>query len=113
MMPMYAFTSRAGETIRELFSIGKVPRLIVRGGIEYKRDFSVVSSRRGGAPIKHFEPYRDGAVGVSPSQAAEAEAQSIRDGCPTKFCRETGDALIESSTQEKKLYKSLGATKGK
>jgi len=97
-MPQYCYMSQEGEQFEIGLPIGKAPHCavllvdderLVYAYRDFRAEIGVVG------PLAKW-PFHSTAMGVHPSQAAEAERKSVELGCPTHYDRETGDPEMRS-----------------
>jgi len=107
-MPFYCFTNDAGtKTVLERFPASKRPKTIRRNGETLHFDFAQTARRSGNC----FAPWRSGcrlwAIGVHPSQVAEARDHARRHGVDATYDSD-GVPTVKSRSDYYKLLKSRG-----
>jgi len=88
------------NVVEEVFKMGTAPETIIVEGKTYNRSFR---DERVAVKVKRSQHCGlDMGLGVMPKQIPEAERVTASKGFPTKFTA-TGDAIITSEIQHKKL----------
>jgi len=112
-MPFYVYIDEStGETHEILMTVSEMERreradgTIVHEGKTLTR--SIVAEHRGVPSNPGNWPMLSDAAGVHPSQCGEAFSASVRDGVPTRFHPETGQAIFESRSHRRAYLKSRG-----
>lgn len=108
-MPTYVYSTRDRSRSEEFyFPLGKAPKRVKdRDGTHLYRDIAAEHSEQPNVRCSNW-PMKSYALGVNPAQCAQAEAEALALGVPTRFDRSTGDALLESPSHRRKLARALG-----
>lgn len=104
-MPVYCYSTEAGDTVELFYPMGEAPRTIRRDGATFYRD--IVAEHSGFRSTPGNWPLRSDAAGVHPSQVRDAENQAKALGVPTRFDRE-GSAIFESQQHRKAYCEAVG-----
>lgn len=105
-MPTYCFTTKEGETVERWFPMGKAPEYVrLEDGRRARRD--ILAEHGEFRPTCGNWPILSDALGVHPSQVAEATAQAHSVGVPTEF-RPDGRAVLRSPEHRKRFAEALG-----
>jgi len=106
-MPNYNYEDEAGNTEEVFMTLAdREERIFKEGGRQcimqdgrkLFRVFLAKGNRRTGVTFNHTSM----ALGVQPEQIAEQEKYDHENGVPTKYCRESGDAIYTSMRHHKK-----------
>ena len=103
-MPMYCYTTKAGQTVERFFAMGQAPQQVRVAGRRATRDFVAEGSKT--HPAGNWPMYSDN-LGVNPDQIPEVEAHSVAIGIPTHFNSE-GQAILTSPGHRKRYAEALG-----
>jgi hypothetical protein len=112
-MPFYIYIDeKTGESHEILMSVGEMERRERPDGtIEHEGKTlvrSIVAEHRHVPGTPGCWPMLSDAAGVHPNQCGEAFTASVRDGVPTRFHPETGQAIFESRSHRRAYLKSRG-----
>ncbi|MEE8466611.1 MAG: hypothetical protein V3S68_09055 [Dehalococcoidia bacterium] len=106
-MPVYCYTTKQGFTYERVFPMGKAPKTV---STEYGTAERDIRAEHSG--VKHRPgsgwPMESDALGVSPTQVAEAEAEARSLGVPTEYNKQTGCAKLRTRGHRTKLMNVLG-----
>jgi hypothetical protein len=114
MMPFYIYKDeKTGEKVEIMMSMSEMLRrqrpdktIVHDDGRVLIRD--VVSEHRGTSHSSGTWPLLSDAAGVHPNQVNEAMEHASRNGVPTRFHPETGQAIFESRGHRKAFLRMRG-----
>lgn len=108
-MPVYCFTADDGETIEELFAIGKAPETITRRRgkkqVEYHRDFG--AEGRGFINTPGNWPMYSDSLGCHPRQVKQMQALLQSKGVHAEFNAQ-GRPKLENARHRAAVCRALG-----
>jgi hypothetical protein len=110
-MPFYCYRKENGEVIELFMTVAEMEKFQDKEGNAVFRDEKIkrdiISEQREVPSTAGNWPQESDALGVHPSQVAQARQESIRLGVPTEFTSD-GQAILTSASHRKQFAEALG-----